>query len=265
MKVALVQLCAATDSAANRHAMSGWVDRIRASGAGPDLVVFPEGAMHDFGSADHDLSAVAEPLDGPYVQALGTHARRLGAAVVGHIFERSDTGLPYNTQVVVEPNGSVAATYRKIHLYDSFGYAESDRLGAGGIMPVVIDVAGLPVGLMTCYDLRFPEMGRALVDAGAQLLVLPAAWVAGALKEDHWQLLVRARAVENTVYVAAAAQCGRAYCGHSMLVDPMGVVVAAAAEAEALVTGDVDPDRLERARATNPSLRNRRFGSQAGT
>ncbi len=264
MKVVLVQLASATDSAANRHAMSGWVDRIRASRAEPDLVVFPEGAMHDFGSPDHDLSAVAEPLDGPYVAALSGHARRLDATLVGHIFERSDTGLPFNTQVVVAPDGSIAAAYRKIHLYDSFGYAESDRLSAGGITPVVLDVGGVPVGLMTCYDLRFPEMGRALVDAGARVFVVPSAWVAGALKEDHWQLLVRARAVENTVYVAAAAQCGRAYCGHSMLVDPMGVTVAAAAEAEAVVTGDVDLDRLALARDTNPSLRNRRFGPQGG-
>lgn len=260
MKVVLVQMAAATDSAANRQALARWVDRIQAYDVEPDLVVFPEGAMHDFGTPDHDLSAVAEPLDGPYVQALGVSARRLGTALVGHIFERNDTGLPYNTQVVVAADGSVAATYRKMHLYDSFGYAESDRLAAGTITPVVLDVAGVRVGLMTCYDLRFPEMGRALVDAGAELFVVPTAWVVGALKEDHWQLLVRARAVENTVYVAASAQCGRAYCGRSMLVDPMGVVVAAAAEVETLVIGDVDPDRLTVARATNPSLRNRRFG-----
>lgn len=265
MKVVLVQLASVTDSAANRHALTGWVDRILADGAAPDLVVFPEGAMHDFGRPDHDLSAVAEPVDGPYVEALRTQARRLGATLVGHLFERNPEGLPYNTQVVVAPDGSVAATYRKIHLYDSFGYAESDRLGAGALTPVVIDVAGLPIGLLTCYDLRFPEMARALVDAGARLLVAPSAWVAGALKEDHWQLLVRTRAVENTVYVAAAAQSGRAYCGRSMLVDPMGIVVAAAGESEGLVSGDVDPGRIERARASNPSLANRRFAPQALT
>jgi len=149
MKVVLVQLASATDSVANRHAMSRWSDRIRAGGAEPDLVVFPEGAMHDFGTVDHDLSAVAEPLDGPYVEALSTHARRLDATVIGHMFERSESGLPYNTQVVVAQDGTVIATYRKIHLYDSFGYAESDRLSAGGITPVVLDVAGVPVGLMT--------------------------------------------------------------------------------------------------------------------
>ena len=114
--------------------------------------------MHDFGPTDHDLAAVAEPLDGPFVGMLAEQSRRLGATVIAGMFERSDD-LPFNTLVAVAPDGSLAATYRKIHLYDSFGYRESDRLSAGDIEPVVVDVAGVPTGLMTCYDLRFPEDG----------------------------------------------------------------------------------------------------------
>ena len=117
-------------------------------------------------------------MDGPFVSLLAEQARRLGATVVAGMFERTDD-LPFNTLVAVGPDGSLAATYRKIHLYDSFGYRESDRLAAGRIEPVVLDVADLRHGLMTCYDLRFPELGRALVDAGAELFVVPAAWVAG--------------------------------------------------------------------------------------
>jgi predicted amidohydrolase len=260
MRVVLVQLVSATDSGANREALSRWVARIEAFGSAPELVVLPEGSMHDFGSADTDLAAVAEPLDGPYVQALGAAAQRLGATVVGSIFERSVEGRPYNTQVVVGPDATVVASYRKIHLYDSFGYAESARLSAGNPKPVVVDIAGTPTGLMTCYDLRFPEMARMLVDAGAELLLVPSAWLAGPLKEDHWQVLLRARAIENTVHVVAAAQTGRVYVGHSMVVDPMGVVIAAAGEEEGLVTADIDPERLRGSRRRNPSLSNRRLG-----
>jgi predicted amidohydrolase len=115
------------------------------------------------------------------------------------------------------------------------------------------------VGLMTCYDLRFPEHSRALVDAGATILAIPAAWVRGPLKEDHWMTLLRARAIENTVYVAAAAQCGRQYCGHSALIDPLGVAVAALGEDEGVVIGDVDEHRLTSARARNPALQHRRW------
>ncbi len=152
----------------------------------------------------------------------------------------------------------VAATYRKTYLYDSFGYRESDRLLAGTGEPQVVSCEGLAVGLMTCYDLRFPEFGRALVDNGAEVIVVPAAWVRGPLKEDHWVTLLRARAMENTVYVAAAAQTGRSYCGRSMIVDPMGTAVAALGDEEAVATADLEKQRVTEVRLRNPSLANRR-------
>jgi predicted amidohydrolase len=257
MRVALVQLVSATDSTANREDI-----RSRLAELGPedglDLVVLPEGAMHDFGSPDHDLAAAAEPLDGPFVQLLADEARRLGATVVGGMFERSE-GLPYNTLVVLGPDGELRATYRKIHLYDSFGYKESDRLRAGDITPVVIDVAGRPTGLMTCYDLRFPEHARALVDAGAELIVLPAAWVAGERKLDHWRTLLAARAIENTVHVVAVAQGGDRYTGHSLVVDPWGSIVAEADVDPAVLRASLEADDVAQARDVNPSLVNRRI------
>jgi predicted amidohydrolase len=259
MRIVLVQLASTTDSAANREAVTQWADRIDAAGARPDLVVLPEGAMHDFGTPDTDLAAVAEPLDGPYVDALGRAARRLGATVVAGMFERREDGLPFNTLVVVDSDASVVAAYRKIHLYDSFGYAESERLSAGELTPVVVDVGGTATGLMTCYDLRFPEMARRLIDCGAELLVVPSAWVSGPLKEDHWRVLLQARAIENTVHVAAAGQTGRNYIGLSAVVDPMGVVISAAGAEEALVEAVVERERMERARSRNPSLSNRRL------
>jgi predicted amidohydrolase len=255
MRVALVQLASDTDSNANRALVE---TRLAGLDGSADLVVLPEATMHDFGATDHDLAAVAEPLDGPFVAMLGEQARRLDATVVAGMFERTE-GLPFNTLVVVAPDGSLAATYRKIHLYDSFGYRESDRLSAGDIEPVVVDVGGVPTGLMTCYDLRFPEMGRALVDAGAEVFVVPAAWVAGEHKLHHWRTLLTARAVEDTVAVVAAAQGGERYAGHSLVVDAWGSIVSEAGDGDDLVEADIDPADIAKARDVNPSLSNRRI------
>jgi deaminated glutathione amidase len=261
MRVALVQLVSATDSAANREDIRSRIAALSAADE-LDLVVLPEAAMHDFGSAEHDLTAVAEPLDGPFVQFLGQEAQRLRATIVAGMFERTD-GLPFNTLVVVGPDGVLRQTYRKIHLYDSFGYKESDRLRAGDIEPVVLDIAGMPTGLMTCYDLRFPEQARALVDAGAEAIVVPAAWVAGDLKLDHWRTLLSARAIENTVHVVAAAQGGDRYTGHSLVVDPWGSIVGEADLAPEIVRATLDPEDVVRAREVNPSLANRRIGTSS--
>ncbi len=173
------------------------------------------------------------------------------------MFERSaDPDRPFNTLVV---RGAAQADYRKIHLYDSFGYRESDRLSAGPIGESLVEVAGFTVGLMTCYDLRFPELARALVTAGAEVLVVPAAWVAGPRKVDHWRTLVRARAIENTVYVVAAAQPAPRYSGHSLVVDPLGDVLAEAGDDPEVLTAVLRREALEEARRTNPSLVNRRL------
>lgn len=226
-----------------------------------DVWIAPEAVMHDFGPPDLALGPVAQQLDGPFVTSLSKLATERGAAFVAGMFEVSnDPERPYNTLVMVDAGGELAATYRKTHLYDSFGYQESDRLRQGEPVPVVADVSGTTVGLMTCYDLRFPEHARALVDAGADVLAVPAAWVRGPLKEGHWETLLRARAIENTVFVAAAAQCGRTYCGRTMLIDPLGVPVAGLGEAEGATTGTVSLDRIAEVRATNPALTHRRWG-----
>lgn len=261
MRVAVVQLASSIDSDANRRLVD---DRLSAIGSDVDLVVLPEATMHDFGSADHDLAAVAEPLDGPFVQLLARHAQRLGATVVAGMFEERDGALPFNTLVALGPQGTLVGTYRKIHLYDSFGYKESERLAAGDPASLVLDVAGTAVGLMTCYDLRFPEMARLLVDDGAEVVVVPAAWVAGDLKLHHWRTLLAARAIEDLVHVVAAAQGGDRYTGHSLVLDPQGQVLAEAGPGETDdLTVVLDPADVEAARRTNPSLANRRLEVRA--
>ncbi|WP_229052657.1 carbon-nitrogen hydrolase family protein [Aeromicrobium sp. Leaf350] len=256
MDVRLVQLAAGIDPAENREHVDA---RLGALEPGPQLVVLPEATMTDFGPTDLDLDQFAEPLDGPFVDLLARHARRLGATVVAGSFEKREDAPPFNTLVVVGPDGGLTATYRKIHLYDSFGYRESDRLSAGELSPVTIEVAGRTIGLMTCYDLRFPELARLLVDAGADTLVIPAAWVAGEGKLHHWRTLLTARAIENTVHVLAAAQGGRRYTGHSLVLDPSGSIVVEAGEGDETLSAVLDPDEPGRTRATNPSLANRRI------
>lgn len=254
MRVTLVQLASTTDADRNRALVA---ERLAAIDGG-DLVVLPEATMHDFGHPDHDLAAAAEPLDGPFVELLGAEARRLGSTIVAGMFERTDD-LPFNTLVAVAPDGSLAATYRKVHLYDSFGYRESDRLRAGDIAPVVVPVGDLTIGLMTCYDLRFPEFGRLLVDAGAEAFVIPAAWVAGDHKLDHWRTLLAARAIENTVWVAACGQSVPRYTGHSLVADPWGTIVVEAVGGDESIAANLSSDDVRRSREVNPSLANRRI------
>ncbi len=251
LRVALVQEASGLDPAENR-------DRVREhTPPGADLVVWPEAFARDFGEAGSDVSAFAEAVDGPFASTVAETAERLGTTVVAGMFETGpDPARPYNTLVV---RGAAAADYRKVHLYDSFGYRESDRLTAGEVTPAVVDLHGWRVGLLTCYDLRFPEHARLLVDDGAEVLVVPAAWVAGERKVDHWRTLVRARAIENTVYVAAAGQPGPRYTGHSLVVDPLGDVLVEAHDGPAVVTAELSRARLDEARRTNPSLLNRRL------
>ena len=249
MQVALVQTASALDPDVNRGRLEDLVPE------GADLVVLPEAFARDFGEPGTDLSVAAEPLTGPFAEEVERVARLRGATVVAGMFEAAEPH-PFNTLVV---RGAARADYRKIHLYDSFGYRESDVLAPGPLTPVTLDLRDLRLGFLTCYDLRFPELSRALVAEGAHVLVVPAAWVAGPHKVDHWTTLLRARAIENTAYVVAAGQPGPRYSGHSMVVDPMGEVLAEAGEGPAVLTATLDRARVEDVRRTNPSLANRRL------
>jgi len=223
---------------------------------GADLVVFPEAFARDFGGVDDDLAPDAEPLDGPFATEVARVAAERHSTVVAGMFEVAEEH-PFNTLLATD--GRYGCAYRKIHLYDSFGYRESDRLSAGPLEPALTDVGGARIGLMTCYDLRFPELARALVAAGAAVLVVPSAWVAGERKVDHWRTLVRARAIENTAYVVAVGQPAPRYSGHSLVVDPLGDVLVEAGDGEEVVTARLERAVLDRARRTNPSLANRRM------
>ncbi|MGF0117824.1 carbon-nitrogen hydrolase family protein [Promicromonospora sp. Marseille-Q5078] len=167
----------------------------------------------------------------------------------------------YNTVVAVDATGSLVGAYRKVHLYDAFGTRESDRLEPGppGVPPLVIRMGDLTFGVVTCYDLRFPESARRLVDAGADVIVVPAAWMDGPLKADHWRTLLRARAIENTAVVIGVGMAGPGLVGRSLLAGPDGVVGLELDETPQVRTVDLDPEPLAQVRRQNPSLANRRY------
>jgi predicted amidohydrolase len=253
--IALCQIPVSPDPSTNlkraREALS------RAEGA--DLAIFPEATLTRYGRR---ITGLAEPLDGPFVSGLAEAAREHGLAVIAGTFEPGD-GRVRNTAVALDAQGELRAAYRKIHLFDSFGAKESDLVEPGA-EPAVVELAGLRIGLITCYDVRFPELGRALVDRGAELFAVIAAWGSGPLKEDHWTTLVRARALENTMWTAAVGQApnpGESSDGYgvgrSMLVDPLGVVRADLGTAPGVQVVEIDRAYAEAARATLPCLQHR--------
>jgi deaminated glutathione amidase len=267
MRVALGQIPISSDPQVN-------LDRVRtatraAAAQGASLAVFPEGTQARFSA---DLRAVAEPLDGEFCRGLADAARSASLAIVASLFEPAPDGRVFNTTVGFERDGGLVAVYRKIHLFDALGHRESDSVAPGDEL-VVATLGGLRVGFMTCYDVRFPELARALAAAGADLLVLPAAWAAGTFKEEHWVTLVRARAIENTIWLAAAGQVpdpaesptrAPTGIGRSMLVDPMGVVRLDLGPAAGLGVSDVDTAQTASVRAALPCLANRRQDVLAG-
>lgn len=260
MRVAAVQVRTSLDPAANRRQATALVER--AAGDGAALVVLPEGTMCAFGPLTFDLRTVAEPLDGPFVSALHDVAGRHGTTVVAGMFEPApDRRRVFNTVVVVGPDG-LAAAYRKVHLFDAMGGRESIRVAPGdpARLPTV-EVGPVTVGIVTCYDLRFPELTRALVDGGATLLAVPAHWYDGPGKGEVFATLVRARAIESTAYVAAACKPGDECVGRSAIVDPAGQVLAelGAAEDGALAVAEVTAERVAQVRQMLPVLQHRRF------
>lgn len=257
--MAVAQFSPGADKESNLRRMADLAET--AADRGATLVVFPEYSMYFHRQPDRDFVAAAEPLDGPFAERLSEVARRYSIAVVAGMAERSeDGGRAYNTVVALSPEGELLASYRKIHLFDAFGYRESDWVLPGDTdQRPTFEVRGLQAGLQTCYDLRFPEVTRRLVDAGTEVVLMPAQWVPGPLKEHHWRTLVMARAIEDAVYVVAADQSQPFGVGCSMIVDPTGWPVAQCGPDESVAVAELDASRIATTRASNPALGLRRF------
>jgi len=263
VRVAVVQMLADEDAGRNVERAGALVHEAAAHGA--RLIALPE-KWNFWGSASR-TSAGAEGLDGPALTAARGWARDLGVAIVaGSILEAIGDGTrAFNTSVLIAPDGRDLAVYRKVHLFDvrvgDHDYRESDATAPGDGVAAG-EVFGVMIGLSVCYDLRFPELYRALVDLHARILAVPANFTV-ATGRAHWELLLRARAVENQCFVLAAGQCGRhatgeGAFGHSMIVDPWGLVLAQVEDDEGLAFADLDFAQQDALRASLPALAHRR-------
>jgi deaminated glutathione amidase len=267
VRAAAVQLTATADKATNLETADRLVRAAVRDGA--SLVVLPE-KWSVYGPPE-DIRAGAEPLaDGPALSWARAIARELEIDLVaGSIAEQvahSADGRGSNTSVHVGPDGADRATYRKIHMFDVLvggrEYRESDGEAPGDAIVLSATASGVGLGLTICYDLRFPELYRRLAVDGARILAVPAAFTEPTTR-DHWEVLLRARAIENQAFVIAANQVGRhapglRTGGRSMIVDPWGLVLAQAPDTESYAIADLDLDRQARIRADLPSLANRR-------
>jgi len=255
LNVGLVQFSPSDDAADNRAVLRDAFDHLD----DVDLVVLPEYSSW-FHKDTERWRDGAESIDGPFVSFVVEKSRDLSATVIaGLLVSNGDTIT--NTVVAVNANGMIGR-YDKVHLYDAFGALESSVITAGdpAESPLIVDVNDWAIGVQTCYDLRFPEMSRRLVDAGATVLAVPADWVPGPHKSEHWQTLLRARAIENVAWVVAANHAESSGIGESMVIDPLGEVIVEASTGEIVLDVVLGPDAVLAARRSNPALRNRRYG-----
>jgi predicted amidohydrolase len=245
------------------------------------IVCFPEFQMSFSppSQSSKELFSISESLNGNFVEQLKKSAKENNIFIVGSIYEHTNlisnntkqkkekkkegkinknSYRVYDTVVLINEQGKLISYYRKLHLYDALGFKESTKLLAGSKLfsPVISPLGKL--GTLVCYDLRFPELSRILAIKGSNALIAPSGWVQGTMKEDHWLIMCRARAIENGVYLIAPNQIGNIFCGRSLVVDPFGVVVMDMGNTEGFEIVDLDLSRIDVVRKSLPLLKNRR-------
>jgi predicted amidohydrolase len=253
LTVALAQTTVSRQPQENLQTARNFLRQAAAQGA--ELIVFPEMFMAR-PQEGVPLTTVAEPLDGPFVSDLAAMAAEHGVAIVCGLWESVPGELrrAANVAIALGPDGALMARYNKIHLFDALSVRESDLMSGGQAEPPLFSLKGMQLGLAICYDLRFPELFRNLAIRGADAVILPSAWYAGPMKEEHWLTLLQARAIENTVYVAGANLCGSPFSARSAIFDPFGVMLAGAGEGETVISSRLEKSRLEEVRTKLPSL-----------
>ena len=254
LRIGLVQWAPTDNALDNRLALDSAFDQFE----GVDVVVLPEYSSWYHSDTSRWVDG-AEPLDGEFVAFLRGAAARLDATVIAGMLVRGSHGLT-NTVVAVDSSG-VLGHYDKVHLYDAFGASESSVITAGdpAAAPLVISVKGWKIGVQTCYDLRFPEVSRRLIDAGATVFAVPSDWVPGPNKSEHWRTLLKARAIENIAWVVAANHASPSGIGESLVIDPLGTVVIEAGVGDLVGDVTLDAASVTDARNTNPALAARRY------
>jgi predicted amidohydrolase len=269
--IAIVQMNSSGDKEENLRAS---LDLIREAGQKRvQLICFPEFQMgYGSGNESQRLEEMAESVrNGKFILELRRAAKTSNIHVIATIYEKGNsknTSRVYDTAVLISNDGTIVSVYRKVHLYDALGVKESLKFIAGNNIAEPNRTSVGVVGMMICYDIRFPEMSRILAVQGAELLVMPSAWFQGVMKEDHWTTLVKARSIENGLYTIAPNQVGKTFSGRSLVVDPFGAAILDMGDREGMEIVDIDLSRLHNVRNSLPLLRNRRidlYGKYIGT
>ncbi|AFS81628.1 nitrilase/cyanide hydratase and apolipoprotein N-acyltransferase [Candidatus Nitrosopumilus koreensis AR1] len=259
MKAAVVQFKASTNKETNLKKIISYIKKAASKNA--TLSAFPEFMMFYTNSTQtpKQLANLAETINGNFVKTIATTAKENHIQVVGSFYEKSrKKDRVYDTSFVIDKTGKVISTYRKIHLYDALGFRESDKMASGSKIAKPVKTTLGKIGMMICYDLRFPEMSRSLAAAGSEILIAPSAWVKGNMKEEHWITINKTRAIENGCYVIAPDQVGNIYCGRSMVVDPYGKVLLDMKKKQGIGYVDIDLKKVKQTRKVLPLLKNRR-------
>lgn len=259
MKVAIVQFKASTKKEINLKKIISYISKAASKNA--VLCAFPEFMMFYTNSTQtsKELASLSESIHGDFVTSIAQAAKENKIQVVGSFYEKiANKNKVYDTAFVIDTNGKVISTYRKIHLYDALNFKESSKLQQGSKITKPITTSIGKIGMMICYDLRFPEMSRSLAVAGSEVLVAPSAWVKGKMKEDHWLTINKARAIENGCYVIAPDQVGNIYCGRSIVVDPFGKILLDMKKKQGIGFVNIDLKKVKETRKVLPLLKNRR-------
>ena len=261
-KAAIVQMKSSVDKELNLAHSLKLINE--ASKKKARLICFPEFQMaySPPQQKSESLHKIAEKITGNFVSTLSNSAKQNRITVIATLYEIINTNdknhKVFDTGVIINELGKLQSIYRKVHLYDALGFKESEKLLAGSIIEKPSKTSVGKLGLLICYDMRFPEISRILTVNGANILVSPSAWVAGFMKREHWEIMVRARAIENGVYVLAPNQVGNIYCGHSMAVDPFGATIIDMENREGIAFIYIDCSKIDTTRRTLPLLTNRR-------
>ena len=259
MKVAVVQFKASTNKETNLKKIIQYISNAAKNKA--EMVAFPEFMMLYTNSKQtpQQLAILAETIKGNFVQSIAKAAKENHIQVVGSFYEKSaKKDRVYDTSFVVSKSGKIISTYRKIHLYDAFGFRESDKMLPGSNISKPVKTSVGKIGMMICYDLRFPEISRSLASSGSEILVIPSAWVKGEMKEEHWLTINKTRAIENGCFVISPDQVGNIYCGRSVVVDPYGKILLDMKKKQGIGFVNIDLKRIKQIRKILPLLKNRR-------
>ena len=265
-KIALVQMKSSTIKSENLKLSVDYIQQ--AAKKKVELVCFPEFQMvySPPEQTAKELSTIAEnAINGNFITTLRKEAKRHRIKIIATIYENIDTKRKKKTDyrvsdtaIMISERGDVMSIYRKLHLYDALGFKESAKLVGGDKIERPVKVGIGKIGLEICYDIRFPEMSRILTLDGADVLAIPSGWVQGVMKEEHWQIMLKARAIENGCYVIAPDQVGNIFSGRSMVIDPFGITLLDMGNKEGVEVVEIARDRVESVRKTLPLLKNRR-------